>query len=53
MAPMCLFDAANISMSLNQYQRAINLYDTVTVKYPSFKRIADCYFIRGLFMMIS
>jgi tetratricopeptide (TPR) repeat protein len=47
MAPACLFDAANISMSLNQYQRAINLYDSVTVKYPAFKRAADCIFIRG------
>ncbi len=47
MAPMCLFDAANISMSLNQYQRAVNLYDSVNVKYPTFKRAADCIFIRG------
>jgi len=46
-APACLFDAANISMSLNQYQRAIHLYDTVSLKYPAFKRVADCYFIRG------
>lgn len=47
MAPVCLFDAANISMSLNQYQRAINLYDTISTKYPTFKRSADCIFIRG------
>ncbi|HTB32132.1 MAG TPA: tetratricopeptide repeat protein [Bacteroidia bacterium] len=47
MTPGCYFDAANISMSLNQYQRAIKLYDTVALKYPSFKRVADCYFIRG------
>lgn len=47
MAPGCLFDAANISMSLNQYQRAINFYDTISTKYPTFKRLADCYFIRG------
>ena len=47
MAPSCLFDAANISMSLTQYQRALNLYDTVTIKYPNFKRAADCIFIRG------
>jgi tetratricopeptide (TPR) repeat protein len=47
MAPKCLFDAANISMSLNQYQRAINLYDTINTKYPTFKKAADCVFIRG------
>lgn len=47
LAPLCLFDAANISMSLAQYQRAINFYDTVSTKYPTFKRVADCYFIRG------
>lgn len=47
MAPACLFDAANISMSLNQYQRALNLYDTISAKYPTFKRVPDCYFIRG------
>jgi len=47
MAPACLFDAANISMSLNQYQRAINYYDTISQKYPAFKRSADCIFIRG------
>jgi TolA-binding protein len=47
MAPACLFDAANISMSLTQYQRAINLYDTISIKYPTFKRAADCIFIRG------
>jgi len=47
MAPSCLFDAANISMSLTQYQRALNLYDTITIKYPTFKRTADCIFIRG------
>lgn len=46
-APMCLFDAANISMSLNEYQRAVNLYDSVTIKYPNFKKAADCIFIRG------
>lgn len=47
MAPACLFDAANISMSLNQFQRAINFYDTISTKYPTFKRAADCIFIRG------
>ena len=47
MTPGCLFDAANISMSLNQYQRAINFYDTISQKYPTFKRAADCIFIRG------
>jgi len=47
MAPVCLFDAANISMSLTQYQRAINYYDTISTKYPTFKRAADCIFIRG------
>lgn len=47
MTPGCLFDAANISMSLTQYQRAINLYDTISMKYPNFKRAADCIFIRG------
>jgi len=47
MAAACLFDAANISMSLSQYQRAINFYDTVSTKYPNFKRAADCVFIRG------
>jgi tetratricopeptide (TPR) repeat protein len=47
MAPACLFNAANISMSLNQYQRAVNLYDSVVVKYPNFKKAADCIFIRG------
>src|ERR1700685_4200988 len=45
--PSCLFDAANISMSLTQYQRALNLYDTISMKYPNFKRAADCIFIRG------
>jgi len=34
-------------MSLNQYQRAINFYDTISQKYPTFKRAADCIFIRG------
>ncbi len=47
MAPVCLFNAANIAMSLNQYQRAINIYDTISTKYPTFKRAADCLFIRG------
>jgi TolA-binding protein len=47
MAPACLFDAANISMSLTQYQRAINYYDTIDKKYPTFKKAADCVFIRG------
>jgi len=47
MAAGCLFDAANISMSLTQYQRAINFYDTISTKYPTFKRAADCIFIRG------
>jgi len=47
MAPVCLFDAANISMSLSEYQRAINYYDTISTKYPNFKRAADCIFIRG------
>ena len=43
-APACLFDAANISMSLNQYQRAIHLYDTVSLKYPAFKRVGPLLF---------
>lgn len=47
MTPACFFDAANIAMSLSQYQMAINYYDTVNVKYPAFQRSADCVFIRG------
>ena len=46
-APACLFNAANIAMSINQYQRAINMYDSITIKYPTFKRDIDCYFNRG------
>jgi len=47
LAPVYLFNAANIAMSLTQYQRSINLYDTITVKYPTFRKAPDCVFIRG------
>ncbi len=47
MAPSSLFNAAGIAMSLSQYQRAVNLYDTITTKYPTFRKAADCTFIRG------
>jgi len=46
-SPAYLFNAAGIALSLNQYQRAINLFDTINTKYPSFKKAADCIFIRG------
>jgi TolA-binding protein len=47
MAPSSLFNAAGIAMSLNQYQRAVSLYDTINTKYPTFRKAADCMFIRG------
>lgn len=47
MAPACYFDAANIAMSLSQYQRALHLYDTVCIKYPNFRKVPDCIFIEG------
>ena len=46
-APASLFNAANITMSINQYKRAINMYDTITIKYPAFRRVIDCYFNSG------
>lgn len=53
MAPVCLFDAANIAMSLTQYQRAINIYDTITIKYPAFKERPIAFLYAGLFTTIS
>jgi TolA-binding protein len=47
MSPSFLFNAAGIAMSLNQYQRAISLFDTINIKYPSFRKNADCIFIKG------
>ncbi len=47
MAPMCLFRAAIFAANLNQYQRALSLYDTVSKKYPNFKDGVECLFNRA------
>lgn len=44
MAAGCLFRAAIFSANLNQYQRALSIYDTINRKYPNFKDGADCLF---------
>lgn len=47
LAPLYLFRAATFASSLNQFQRAINIYDTITTKYPTFNRAAECLFSRA------
>ncbi len=47
LAPVCLFRAASFASSLNQYQRALSLYDTIAKKYPNFYKAAECAFSHG------
>jgi outer membrane protein assembly factor BamD (BamD/ComL family) len=46
-APKFLFKAANITMSIGQYDKAIKLYAGICTKYPSFKYVPDCIFVQG------
>ena len=47
LSPGFLFKAAMLAMSCNQYQRALGLYDSIYMNYPTFKQAADCIFVQG------
>jgi TolA-binding protein len=47
LSPIFLLRAATFESSLGQYNKAINIYDTISVKYPSFNRAAECMFSRA------
>ena len=47
LAPVCLYKAAQMAMSLNQYQRALTILDNAATKYPTFRRLPDCIFLQA------
>jgi outer membrane protein assembly factor BamD (BamD/ComL family) len=46
-SPKFLFKAANLVMTIGQYDRAIRLYDSICTKYPGFRYVPDCVFVEG------
>jgi tetratricopeptide (TPR) repeat protein len=50
LTPNFLFKASDIASSaLNRNDDAIALLDKVVEKYPNFRRLPECYFLRGFF----
>ena len=46
-SPKFLFKAANITMTIGQYDKAISLYSSIVAQYPGFKYVPDCIFVEG------
>ena len=47
LAPTYLFKAANLCLNINKPKQAIELFDELIKKYPSFKKVPDCLFIKA------
>ncbi len=47
MAVEYLFKAADISMNLNEANKAINLYNRIIDNYPDFRKVPECLFLKG------
>jgi len=47
LAPDYLFRAANVAKSMHEGEESIKLYDRVIKNYPSWKRLADVYYLKA------
>jgi len=47
MAVEYLFKGAEFCLNLGEGQRAIALYDRVILEYPDFRKVPECFFLKG------
>ena len=47
LAPEYLFKASDVAMNLNQPGKTIAIYDKLINKYPHYKNIPTCYFLKA------
>lgn len=46
-APKYLYDAANLSMNLNNATAALELFNRIIYQYPDFEKVPECMFLMG------
>jgi tetratricopeptide (TPR) repeat protein len=46
-APVYLYDAANLSMNLNNTTAALELFNRIIYQYPDFEKVPECMFLMG------
>lgn len=47
LAPDFLYKAAGLAVGFNRGTQAIELYESIISKYPSYKRVPECYFMEA------
>ena len=47
LAPMYIMKAADVSANIGDIENAITYIDKVIAEYPSFDKVAECYFFKG------
>jgi tetratricopeptide (TPR) repeat protein len=46
-APEYLYNAADLSLNINESKEALDLYNRIIYQYPDFKKVPECLFLVG------